>query len=129
MPRIARVNIPEDKPIKISLTYVYGIGDALSSKILVKAGVDLQKKASELTSQEINKIQEIIDSNYQVEGDLRREKMMNIKRLKDINCYRGLRHKKGLPARGQHTKRNARTVRGNVKKTMGSGKIKAPAPK
>jgi small subunit ribosomal protein S13 len=122
MPRIARVNIPENKPVRISLTYIYGIGDTLSMKILKEAGVDPDKKASKLESKEINKIQEIIDNNHSVEGDLRREKMMNIKRLKDINSYRGTRHKKGLPARGQDTKRNARTVRGNTKRTAGSGK-------
>ncbi len=129
MPRIAGVNIPDNKHILISLTYIYGIGRSLSKKILEEAGVDFQKKASELTTEEVNKLKKIIEENYKIEGDLRREKMMAIKRLKDIGCWRGLRHIKGLPVRGQRTRSNNRTVRGNVRKTVGSGRKPPPAPK
>ncbi len=129
MPRIAGVNIPDNKHILISLTYIYGIGRSSSRKILEEAGVDPQKKASELTAEEVNKLKKIIEENYKIEGDLRREKMMAIKRLKDIGCWRGLRHIKGLPVRGQRTRSNNRTVRGNVRKTVGSGRKPPPAPK
>jgi len=128
MPRIAGVNIPENKRIEIALTYIYGIGRPLSNKILKELNIDINKRASELTSQEINSLKEYIEKNYKVEGDLRREVMMNIKRLKDIGCWRGLRHIKGLPVRGQRTKTNNRTVRGNVRKTMGSGRRPPPSP-
>lgn len=129
MPRIAGINIPENKKIEISLTYIYGIGPYLSKIILTKAGIDAEKKASELTSQEIAKIQEVIEKEYKVEGELKRNLMTNIKRLKDIGSWRGSRHIKGLPARGQKTKTNTRTVRGNVRKTVGSGKKPPPTPK
>lgn len=122
MPRIIGVNIPEKKQIEIALTYIYGIGNSLSRKILAEAEIDLQKRASQLTSQEINRLKEIIEKHYKIEGELRRELLLNIKRLKDINCWRGIRHIKGLPVRGQRTKTNTRTVRGNVRKTVGSGK-------
>ncbi len=129
MPRIAGVNIPDNKNIFTALTYVYGVGFSLSKKILDKANIDPKKKARDLKPEEINKIREIIEKEYKIEGDLRREIMINIKRLKDISCYRGIRHIKKLPARGQRTKTNTRTVRGNVRKTVGSGRKAAPAPK
>ena len=129
MPRIAGVNIPEQKQIQIALTYIYGIGFSLSRKILAEAGIDPFKKASQLTTEEVNKLKEIIEKNYKIEGELRREIITNIKRLKDIGCWRGLRHIKGLPVRGQRTRTNTRTVRGNVRKTVGSGKKPPPAPK
>ncbi|MFH1894393.1 MAG: 30S ribosomal protein S13 [Patescibacteria group bacterium] len=126
MPRISGVNIPENKQIGIGLSYIYGIGTSLSKKILVSAKIDFWRKASELNQEEISRLKDIIEKNYKIEGDLRREIMMNIKRLKDINCWRGVRHVKGLPVRGQRTKTNNRTIRGNVRKTVGSGR-KPPA--
>lgn len=126
MPRIAGVNIPENKRIEIAITYIYGIGRPLAHKILAAAKVDINKKAKDLTPQEINDLKEHIEKNYKIEGDLRREVMVNVKRLKDISAWRGLRHAKHLPVRGQRTKTNNRTVRGNVRKTMGSGR-KPPA--
>jgi small subunit ribosomal protein S13 len=128
MPRIAGVNIPEKKPIMIALTYIYGIGLPLAQKILTETGISPQKKASELTTDEVNKLKEIIEKKLKVEGELRREIMMNIKRLKDIACWRGIRHIKGLPVRGQRTRTNTRTVRGNVRKTVGSGRKPPPTP-
>lgn len=129
MPRIAGVNIPNDKQIRNALTYIYGIGDSLSMDILSRAKIDPSVKASKIEPGEFNKLREIIEKEYKIEGDLRREKMMSIKRLKDIGCWRGSRHAKGLPARGQRTKSNNRTVRGNVRRTVGSGRRAAPAPK
>ena len=128
MPRIAGVNIPENKRIEIALTYIYGIGNSLSKKILKEAGVDANKKAEALTAKEINDLKDYIEKNYKIEGDLRRQVMINVKRLKDVGAWRGLRHIKGLPVRGQRTKTNNRTVRGNVRKTMGSGRKPAAAP-
>lgn len=125
MPRIAGINIPENKNIEISLTYIYGIGRTLSNKILAEAKVDKFTKANKLTADEVGKLRDIIEKRFKVEGALRQERMMNIKRLKDIKCYRGIRHIKGLPVRGQHTKTNTRTVRGNVRKTAGSGRKSA----
>ena len=122
MPRIAGVNIPDEKQIKISLTYIYGIGKTLSSKILSESGVSPEKKAKDLTADEVKNLKEIIEKKHRTEGDLRRDVMMNIKRLKDISSWRGVRHIKGLPVRGQRTKTNTRTVRGNVRKTVGSGR-------
>ena len=125
MPRILGINIPDNKKIEISLSYIYGIGRESSAKVLDMAGIDLGKRAKELTAEEINKIHQIVEKNYRVEGDLRREVTMNIKRLKEIGAYRGIRHSKGLPSRGQRTKTNTRTVRGNVRRTVGSGRSKA----
>jgi small subunit ribosomal protein S13 len=125
MARIAGVNIPSEKRIEIALTYIYGIGGVLSKKILKETGVNPDKRASELTSEEVNKLRNEIEKEYKVEGELRRIFVFNIKRLKEINCYRGTRHIKGLPARGQRTKTNTRTVRGNVRRTMGSGRRKS----
>ncbi len=126
MPRIAGVNIPENKRIVIALTYIYGIGNALSERILEEMKMDPNKKASELSAKEVNDLKSYIEKTYKIEGDLRRQIMINVKRLKDVGAWRGLRHMKGLPVRGQRTKTNNRTVRGNVRKTMGSGR-KPPA--
>jgi small subunit ribosomal protein S13 len=126
MPRIAGVNIPEEKRIEVALTYIYGIGPSLSKKILADAGVDLNKRTKELAPEEINRIKDIVEKQYKVEGELRREIMMNIKRLKDIGSYRGMRHARRLPVRGQRTRTNSRTVRGNVRKTVGSGRKPPP---
>jgi len=128
MPRIAGVNIPENKRIEISLTYIYGVGKSLSKKILDLLKIDINKKASDLTPKEVNDLKDYIEKNYKIEGDLRRQIMINIKRLKDVGAWRGLRHIKGLPVRGQRTKTNNRTVRGNTRKTMGSGRKPAAAP-
>ena len=128
MPRIAGVNIPEKKQIEIALTYIYGVGLPLSRKILTMAEIDRAKRAFQLTSAEVNQLKEIIEKNYKIEGELRRERIVNIKRLKDIGSWRGIRHIKGLPVRGQRTKTNNRTVRGNVRKTVGSGKKLPSAP-
>jgi small subunit ribosomal protein S13 len=124
MPRIAGVNIPEDKKIEFALPYIYGIGHALSRKILAETGVDPKKRSKELTPEEVNRLRQAIEKEYKVEGELRRVVMFNVKRLKDIGAYRGIRHAKRLPVRGQRTKTNSRTVRGNVRRTAGSGKIK-----
>lgn len=128
MPRIAGVNIPDNKRIEISLTYVYGVGNSLSKKILAQAKIDPGTPAGKLTAQQSNTLRSLIEGAYKVEGELRREVQMNIKRLKDIASYRGIRHARGLPARGQQTRTNGRTVRGNVRRTMGSGKKPAASP-
>jgi len=122
MPRIVGVNIPDKKKVEISLRYVYGIGPARAKFILAQARVNPNKRAAELQPDEINRIKELIEKNYKIEGDLKREIMFNIKRLKDIKAYRGIRHQHGLPVRGQRTKTNSRTRRGNVRKTAGSGR-------
>jgi len=129
MARIAGINLPEGKKIDIALTYIYGIGRSLSQKILEEAKIEPSKKVESLTPKEARQIQEIISSKYKVEGDLRRAQMMAIKRLKDISCWRGMRHSRHLPVRGQTTRINSRTVRGNVRKTVGSGRKAPPAPK
>ena len=128
MPRIAGINIPDNKRIETSLTYIYGVGDAMSRKILADLKIDPNKKAADLTPKEVNDLKDMIEKNHKIEGDLRRQVMINIKRLKDIGTWRGSRHAKGLPARGQRTKTNNRTIRGNVRKTMGSGKKPAATP-
>jgi small subunit ribosomal protein S13 len=128
MPRIAGVNIPEKKQIEIALTYIYGVGRPLSRKILNEARVNPNLRASELSSEQVNKLKEIIEKKYKVEGDLKREIMVNVKRLKDITSWRGIRHIKKLPVRGQRTRTNTRTVRGNVRKTVGSGRKPPPEP-
>jgi small subunit ribosomal protein S13 len=128
MPRIAGVSIPENKRIEIALTYIYGIGNTLSKRILDELKIDINKKASELSQKEVNDLKDFIEKNYKIEGDLRRQIMINIKRLKDIASWRGSRHSKGLPVRGQRTKTNNRTVRGNVRKTMGSGRKPSATP-
>ena len=122
MPRIVGVNIPEDKRIEVSLTYIYGIGQTVSNRILAKLGIDKNLRANELSTEQLNELKQEIEKNYRVEGELRHDVMTNIKRLKEIGTYRGNRHVRGLPVRGQKTKTNNRTVRGNVRRTMGSGK-------
>lgn len=114
MARIAGVNIPSAKRVVIALTYIHGIGRKKSEEILQKADIDESKRVANLTDQEVIKLREIIDADYTVEGDLRRETSMNIKRLMDLGCYRGLRHRKKLPVRGQRTHTNARTRKGKA---------------
>ena len=121
MPRLLGINIPENKKIIYSMTYVYGIGQSSSEVILRSAGVDGNKLAKDLTVDELNKIQKIIEKSYKVEGDLRKDIGQNIKRLKEIGSWRGLRHSRKLPIHGR-SKTNSRTLRGNVRKTMGSGR-------
>jgi small subunit ribosomal protein S13 len=120
--RIAGIDLPRNKRIEIALTYIYGIGRSTSQSILSKAGVDFDTRSDNLTEEEIAKIRKIIDGDYKVEGDLRRDVTMGIKRLMDLGCYRGLRHRKGLPARGQRTKTNARTRKGPRKTVAGKKK-------
>jgi len=122
--RLIGINIPDNKRIEIALTYIYGIGRSLANKILYSAKIDLNKKAKDLTAEEVNRLKEIIEKNYKIEGELRQLIRQNINRLKEIQCYRGIRHLKQLPVRGQRTKTNSRTVRGNVRRTVGSGKRK-----
>ncbi len=124
MVRIAGVNIPDNKQILFSLQYIFGIGEELSTVILKAANIDQKKPTKDLSAQEVNRLREIIEKTYTVEGDLRREITLNIKRLKDVGSYRGKRHQRGLPSRGQRTKTNSRTRRGNVRKTMTSGRRK-----
>lgn len=123
--RIAGVTIPNEKRVEIALTYIYGIGLTKSQSILSQAKVNANIRVKNLKEEDVNKIRVLIEKESKVEGDLRREVMSNIKRLKDIGSYRGSRHSKGLPTRGQRTKTNTRTVRGNVRKTMGSGRANA----
>jgi len=122
MPRIAGVNIPDNKKMEYALPYIFGIGNASARQILDATKVDPHKCAKELTAVEINKIQDYIEKNYKVEGALRQETKTNIKRLIDTGSYRGSRHQRHLPVRGQRTKTNSRTVRSNVRKTVGSGR-------
>lgn len=121
MARIAGIDIPKDKRIEASLQSIYGIGPAIAKEILDKTGVNPDTRVRDLTEDEVNLIRDYIDKNVHVEGDLRREVSLNIKRLVEIGCYRGVRHRKGLPVRGQHTKQNARTRKG-PKKTVGAKK-------
>ncbi len=129
MPRISGVNIPDNKNIEISLTYIHGIGRPMSRAILDELKIDRQKKAGDLTADEVNKLKHLIDDRYKIEGSLRQEVTLNVRRLKEIGCWRGDRHKKGLPVRGQQTRTNSRTVRGNVRRSAGSGRKLPPAPK
>ena len=122
MARIAGIDLPKNKRIEVALTYIYGIGRTTSQKILEKANVDLNTKSDLLTEEEINAIRRVIDSDYKVEGDLRTEVSMNIKRLMDLGCYRGLRHRRGMPARGQRTHTNARTRKGPRRSMIGRRK-------
>jgi small subunit ribosomal protein S13 len=128
MARFAGVDLPQNKRVEISLTYLYGIGRTLSNKILDKTGIDKNKRTKDLTDSEVNKLRDEIEKNHQVEGDLRRVEGLNIKRLTEINCYRGIRHRKGLPVRGQRTRTNARTRRGRKRMTVPGKKI-APTAK
>jgi small subunit ribosomal protein S13 len=122
--RIAGVNIPLNKRVEIGLTYVYGIGRPTSNKLLAEVGIEVDRKVRDLTEEEVVKLRDLIDSSLTVEGDLRRERSQNIKRLQEIGCYRGLRHRRGLPVRGQNTKTNARTRKG-PKRMQVAGKKKA----
>lgn len=122
MARIAGIDLPKNKRIEIALTYIYGIGRATSQKILNQANINWDTKTDNLTDAEVNTIRQIIDSQYKVEGDLRTEVSMNIKRLMDLGCYRGLRHRRGLPVRGQRTHTNARTRKGPRRSVMGKRK-------
>jgi len=127
MARIAGVDLPANKRSEIGLTYIFGIGRARSNKILAEAGVDLDKRVRDLSEEEVNRIRMIIDQQGLVEGDLRKQTQMDIKRLMDIGCYRGLRHRRGLPVRGQRTHTNARTRKGPRRATV--AKKKAPGKK
>ena len=120
MARIAGVDLPKEKRVEVGLTYIYGIGLTSSQKILTQAGVNPDTRVKDLTDAEVNNIRKIIDGEYKVEGDLRREVALNIKRLREIGCYRGLRHRRGLPVRGQRTKTNARTRKGPKKAVIKS---------
>lgn len=125
MARIAGVTLPNNKRVLIALTYIYGIGDTQAKKIIEMTGVDGDVRVKDMAESEINKLREHIEKSMKVEGELRRDTMAQIKRLKEIGSYRGTRHAKNLPMRGQRTKTNSRTTRGNVRKTMGSGRVKA----
>ena len=125
MARIAGVDLPKKKRAEIGLTYIHGIGHTTARAILAKAGVDVNKKVDDLTDDEVQRIRSIITAEYKVEGALRSEVQMNIKRLMDIGCYRGIRHRRGLPARGQRTRTNARTRKGRRKTVAGKKKVAA----
>lgn len=123
--RIIGINIPDNKKIEISLTYLYGVGRTLSKQILAATKIDPDKRAKDLTQDEVSRIKEYVEKNHKVEGELRQIIKQNIALLKDLQSYRGIRHMRRLPVRGQRTKTNSRTVRGNVRKTAGSGKRKS----
>lgn len=127
MPRVSGVNIPDNKRIEVALTYIYGIGPALSKLVLKTTGVSPDKRAKDLTNDEINKIQGVVEKNYRVEGELRRQILGDIKRMKETGTWRGMRHAKKLPLHGR-TKTNSRTLRGNIRKTMGSGRRPPTTP-
>ncbi len=124
MARIAGVDLPRDKRVEVALTYIYGIGRSRAAEILQTTGVNRDTRVRNLTEEEITRLREVIDRNYKVEGDLRREVAMDIRRLIEIGCYRGIRHRKGLPVRGQRTRTNARTRKG-PRKTVGTRRVKA----
>ena len=124
MARIAGVTLPANKLTLIALTYIYGVGPVTAKRIISESGVPGTVRVKDLTEVQANKLREIVEKNYKVEGELKREVLGNIKRLRDIGSYRGSRHSRSLPVRGQRTKTNSRTVRGNVRRTMGSGKRK-----
>lgn len=128
MPRILGIIIPDNKQIGVALTYVYGIGPSLSKKILKETKIAADRKASDLNTEELNAIKEFVEKNYRIEGELRREVIVSIRRLHDINCWRGSRHARRLTVRGQRTRTNSRTVRGNVRKTVSSGRKPAATP-
>lgn len=125
MARIAGVDLPRDKRVEVSLTYIFGIGPATSKKILAQTGVNPDTRVRDLAESEVAKLREAIDRNYRVEGDLRREVSMNIKRLQEIGCYRGIRHRRNLPVRGQRTRTNARQNRGGRKTVAGKRRSRA----
>ena len=122
MARISGIDLPRDKRVEIGLTYIYGIGRSTSNEILAQAGVDPNTRVRDLAEDEVARLREVISRNYRVEGDQRREVSMNIKRLIEIGCYRGLRHRRGLPVHGQRTKTNARTRKGPKKTVAGRGR-------
>ena len=124
MARIAGVNIPSGKPVGVALTYIYGIGQTSAQKILSATEIEFGRRVNELSDAEVARLREAIDRFYRVEGDLRRDVAMNIKRLMDLGCYRGLRHRKGLPVRGQRTHTNARTRKGPARPIAGKKKVK-----
>ncbi|OGI29722.1 MAG: 30S ribosomal protein S13 [Candidatus Moranbacteria bacterium RIFOXYA12_FULL_44_15] len=124
MLRISGVNIPDDKRIEISLTYIYGIGQTTASRLLDDLNISKLKRTKDLTEEEQNEIRSYVEKKVKVEGELKHIVRDNVKRLKEIGCYRGVRHQRGLPTRGQRTKTNNRTIRGNVRRTMGSGRVK-----
>lgn len=124
MARIAGVTLPAQKRVEVGLTYIYGIGSHTAKKILKETGISPDVRVKDLTEAQANTLRDLVEKTFKVEGELRREVLGNIKRLKDIGSFRGSRHNKGLPARGQRTKTNSRTVRGNTRRTMGSGKRK-----
>lgn len=124
MLRISGVNIPDEKRIEVSLTYIYGIGRSTAIEILEELNIDSLKRTKDLSEKEQNEIRSYVEKKIKVEGELKLAVRDNIKRLKEVGCYRGVRHQRGLPVRGQRTKTNTRTVRGNVRKTMGSGRVK-----
>lgn len=128
MARIAGVTLPKDKRVVIAMTYIYGIGRPTSGKILREVKIDEKTRTKDLTDEQVNALREVIEKRHRVEGDLRRDVLSNVKRLKEIGSYRGSRHARHLPVRGQRTRTNTRTVRGNVRRTMGSGR-KASAQK
>lgn len=125
MIRIAGVNIPDNKRIEVALTYIFGVGLSTSQGVLGELGINPDTRTKDVSNEDANRLREAIEKRFRVEGELRHAVKMNIKRLKEIGCYRGVRHQKGLPVRGQRTKTNTRTVRGNVRKTMGSGRRSA----
>jgi small subunit ribosomal protein S13 len=125
MARIAGVSIPDDKRIVIALTYIYGVGLSRSKETLASLKLSEDIRTKDLAEADVNKLKDYIEKNFTIEGELKHQKQMNIRRLKDIGCYRGIRHTKGLTVRGQRTRTNTRTVRGNVRKTAGSGRRKA----
>ncbi|TAL19678.1 30S ribosomal protein S13 [Patescibacteria group bacterium] len=121
MARIAGINLP-NKRLEVALTAIYGVGRSTANKILANLAIDKNRRTNDLSETDVNRLREVIERSFKVEGELRREVLSNIKRMRDIGSYRGTRHEKHLPARGQRTKTNSRTVRGNTRKTMGSGK-------
>lgn len=125
MIRISGTNIPDEKCIEVSLTYIYGIGLSTSQKVLEELGIDPAVRTKDIAKIDADRLRDVIEKNYRVEGELKHERKMNVRRLKEIGCYRGLRHQAGLPTRGQRTKTNNRTIRGNKRVTMGSGRSSA----
>lgn len=124
MPRVAGVDIPNDKPVRIALRYLYGIGPKTALDLCAKAGIDPQIRANKLTEDQLSKLASLLDNDYVIEGQLRRQVQQNIARLRDISCYRGMRHRRGLPVRGQRTKTNARTRKGPRKTVAGKKSVK-----
>lgn len=125
MARIAGVSIPDDKRIEIALTYIFGVGRTRSKQVLAALKLNPDTRTKDLSEADVNKLKDHIEKNFTIEGELKHQVQMNIRRLKDIGCYRGIRHMRGLTVRGQRTRTNTRTVRGNVRKTAGSGRRKA----